>query len=100
MRRDADLLATLADGSGLRHSRNAVIPGRQIVPGTGLVVEADRPDSTVFEWTESIGDESQEVGLLRNAFPFPEFRAGSRETYVTSPDLTDEDDRIGARRDS
>ena len=135
MRRDTDLLATFADESDLRHSYNAVIPGRYIVAGTGLVVEADpgglvpiasgsrtrfpasgseplrvigvppmeltvvpvveavRPDSSVFEWTESISDESPEVGLLRHAFPFSEFRARSRETYVTSLDLTDEDDQ-------
>lgn len=135
MRRDTDLLATFADESDLRHSYNAVIPGRFIVPGTELVMEADpgglvplapgsptrfpasgseplkvievppmeltvvpvveaiRPDSSVFEWTESIGDESPEVGLLRHAFPFSEFRARSRETYVTSLDLTDEDDQ-------
>lgn len=135
MRREGDLLATVADESELRNSYNAVIPSRFIVPGTELVVEADpgalvplapgsqarfpasgawalnvievppmeltvvpvveagQPDSSIFEWTDNIAGESPEVGLLRNAFPFSEFRARSRETYVTSLDLTDEDDQ-------
>ena len=135
MRRDDDLLATVADERDLRNSYNVVIPDRHIKPGTELVVEADpgglvplapgsrirfpasgseplnvieappmeltvvpvleaeQADSSIFEWTDNIDDDSPEVGLLRYAFPFSEFRAGSRETYVTSLDLTDEYDQ-------
>ena len=57
------------------------------------VVEAAQPDSSIYEWTDNIGDDSPEVGLLRYAFPFAEFRAGTRETYVTSLDLTSRSDR-------
>ena len=41
MRRNTNLLVTFTDESDLRQSRNAVMSGRYIVPGTGLVVEAD-----------------------------------------------------------
>ncbi|WP_420449635.1 M66 family metalloprotease [Candidatus Palauibacter sp.] len=54
------------------------------------VVEAEEPDLSIYEWTDNIGDDSPEVGLLRYAFPFFEFRARTRETYVTSLDLTTE----------
>ena len=135
MRREGDLLATIADESELRNSYNAVIPSRFIVPGTELVVEADpaggiplapgsqtrfpasggwplnvievppmeltvvpvmeaeQPDSSILEWTGNIAANSPEVGLLRSAFPFSEFHARTRETYVTSLDLTNEDDQ-------
>ena len=52
------------------------------------VVEAAAPDSSIYRWTNGIGDDSRQVGLLRHAFPFAEFRARSRETYVTSRNLT------------
>ena len=55
------------------------------------VLEAAAPDSSVFNWTNGIGDDSWQVGLLRHAFPFAEFRARSREPYVTSRDLTTPD---------
>lgn len=57
------------------------------------VVEAAEPDSSLFDWTDSISEDSPQVGLLRHAFPFAEFSAATRETYVTSLDLTDEDDQ-------
>ncbi|WP_420636010.1 leucine-rich repeat domain-containing protein [Candidatus Palauibacter sp.] len=57
------------------------------------VLEAAAPDSSIFEWTDNIDDDSPEVGLLRYAFPFSEFRARSRATYVTSLDLTDRAER-------
>lgn len=52
------------------------------------VLEAAAPDSSIFNWTNGIADDSRQVGLLRHAFPFTEFRARIRETYVTSRDLT------------
>ncbi len=52
------------------------------------VVEAAAPDSSIYGWTDGIGDDSWQVGLVRHAFPFGEFRARSRDTYVTSRDLT------------
>ena len=57
------------------------------------VVEAEQPDSSIYEWTDNIRDNSPQVGLFRYAFPFSEFRVGSRETYVTSVDLTNRSDR-------
>ncbi len=59
------------------------------------VVEAEEPDSSIYEWTNNIGDDSPEVGLLRYAFPFSEFSAMTRETYVTSLDLTTESGQWG-----
>lgn len=57
------------------------------------VVEAGEPDSSLFDWTDGIAEDSPQVGLLRHAFPFSEFSAATRHTYVTSLDLTDEDDQ-------
>ena len=59
------------------------------------VLEAAEPDSSIFAWTDGIGDDSPEVGLFRYAFPFGEFRARSRETYITSLDLTSDDGQWG-----
>ncbi|MYB07305.1 MAG: hypothetical protein F4Y24_13220 [Gemmatimonadetes bacterium] len=55
------------------------------------VLNAANPDTSIFAWTDSISDDSPQVGLLRYSFPFAEFSAMTRESYVTSLDLTDED---------
>ena len=56
------------------------------------VLNADKPDSSIFEWTDSVGDDSHHVGLFRYSFPFGEFTATSWDTaYVTSLDMTEED---------
>ena len=57
------------------------------------VLNAQDPDSSILPWTDSIGHlgaESPQVGLFRYSFPFSEFRATSREPYVTSLDLANE----------
>ncbi len=59
------------------------------------VLEAIAPDSSIFEWTDNIGDDSPEVGLLRYSFPFSEFTARSREAYITSLDVTSDDGQWG-----
>ena len=59
------------------------------------VVEAEEPDLSIFEWTDRIGDESPEVGLFKYSFPFGDFTARSRETYVTSLDLTSDGGQWG-----
>ena len=59
------------------------------------VLEANEPDRSIFEWTDNISDNSPEVGLFKYAFPFHEFRAGSREAYVTSLDLVSKDGQWG-----
>ncbi len=55
------------------------------------VLNAANPDSSIFAWTDSIADDSPQVGLFRYSFPFAEFSATTRDSYVTSLDLTDED---------
>ena len=55
------------------------------------VLEADQPDRSIFEWTDNIGDDSPEVGLFKYSFPFHEFRASSRNEYITSLDLVSDD---------
>ena len=55
------------------------------------VLEAEDPDSAVFDWTDGIDDDSRQVSQFRNSFPFSEFSATARETYVTSLDLTESD---------
>ena len=53
------------------------------------VLNADKPDSSIFEWTDSVDDDSHHVGLFKYSFPFGEFTATSWDTaYVTSLDLT------------
>ena len=59
------------------------------------VLEAQAPDTSVLEWTRGINAESAQVGLLRHAFPFAEFRAGARASYTTSLDLTSDDGQWG-----
>ncbi len=53
------------------------------------VLYAYDPDSSIFEWTDSIDDDSENVGLFRYSFPFSEFSASAWDTaYVTSRDPT------------
>ena len=55
------------------------------------VLYADNPDSSVFEWTDSVGDDTHHVGLFKYSFPIGEFTATSWDTaYVTSLDMTEE----------
>lgn len=55
------------------------------------VLEAEDPDSSVFDWTDDIDDDSRQVSQFRNSFPFSKFSATAREAYVTSLDLTESD---------
>ena len=62
------------------------------------VLYAENPDSSVIPWVDSIGElgaESPQVGLFRYSFPFSEFSAKAREPYITSLDLTVEDNTWG-----
>ena len=82
-----------ASGSRLRFPAAGAVPLDVVaVPEMEVtvvpVLEAVRPDSSIFDWTDNIGDDSPEVGLFKYAFPFHDFRATSREPYVTSLDLT------------
>ena len=55
------------------------------------VLYAENPDSSVFEWTDSVDDDSHHVGLFRYSFPIGKFTAASWDTaYVTSLDMTEE----------
>ena len=76
-----------------RYSPNVVeVPPMQLtlVP----VMEAQKPDTSVLEWVSGISAGSPEVGLLRHAFPFAEFRVVQRSPYYTSLDPTTESGRI------
>ena len=58
------------------------------------VLYAAKPDSSVLPWVDSIadmGEDSPQVGLFKYSFPFAEFSAKTREPYVTSLDLTVEE---------
>ena len=90
---DPEERVPLAEGSERRYpaSGAAVLDVVEVPPMELIVVpvvEAAGPDSSIYKWTNNIADDSPEVGLLRYAFPFSEFHARSRETYVTSRDLT------------
>ena len=58
------------------------------------VLYAAKPDSSVIPWVDSIadmGEDSPQVGLFKYSFPFAEFSAKTREPYITSLDLTVEE---------
>ena len=62
------------------------------------VLYADKPDSSVIAWVDSIGEmgaESPQVGLFRYSFPFSKFTARARDPYITSLDPTVEDNTWG-----
>ena len=93
-------IVPLAAGSQVRFPASGVAALNVIeVPPMELtvvpVLEASEPDSSIFEWTDNIDDDSPEVGLFRYSFPFSEFTARSREAYFTSLDLTSDDGQWG-----
>ncbi len=51
------------------------------------VMAAAEPDTSVLGWVRGISAESPQVGLLKHAFPFAEFKVSPHETYFTSLDL-------------
>ena len=52
------------------------------------VLNATEPDSSIFGVVGDVTKDSHVVSILRWAFPFSAFEARTRETYVTSLDLT------------
>ena len=92
-----------ADGSRTRFPDSGSVALNVIdVPPLELtavpVLYAENPDSSIMPWIDSIaklGAESPQVGLFRYSFPFSEFSATTREPYVTSLDLTVEDNTWG-----
>ena len=59
------------------------------------VLNATAPDSSIFTWVTDVTADSHIVSLLRWAFPFSAFEARTRETYVTSRDLTTDEGQWG-----
>ena len=55
------------------------------------VAEADDPDWSTREWTDGISADSPQLGLLRHAFPIVDMEARSRAPYLTSLDLSNQD---------
>lgn len=97
---DPDGILPLADGSQTRFPASGVAALDVVeVPPMRLtvvpVVEAAVPDFSVHDWTDGVADDSWQVGLLRYAFPFSEFRARSRETHMTSLNLTSAEGQWG-----
>ena len=88
-----------ADGSQTRYPDTGSVALKVIeVPPLELtvvpVLYAAKPDSSVLPWVDSIadmGEDSPQVGLFKYSFPFAEFSAKTREPYVTSLDLTVEE---------
>lgn len=93
----ADPAGTVPRGSGssTRFPETGSMPLNVIdVPPFKLtvvpVLNAANPDTSIFAWTDSVADDSPQVGLFRYSFPVAEFSASTRDSYVTSLDLTDE----------
>ena len=59
------------------------------------VLNATAPDSSIFGAVTDVTADSYIVSLLRWAFPFGAFEARTRETYVTTRDLTTGDGQWG-----
>ena len=97
---DPDSVVPLKEGSETRFPESGTHELEVVeVPEMELVVvpvlESEDPDSSIFEWTDNIDDDSEEVGLLKHSFPFSGFTARSRETHVTDLDLTTDDGQWG-----
>ena len=59
------------------------------------VLNRVEPDSSIFQWVSDVTKDSRIVRILRWAFPFSAFEARTRETYVTSLDLTSAEGQWG-----
>ncbi len=97
---DPDGSLILADDAESRYPAEGTVPlGVVEVPPMELtivpVLNASAPDSSIFNWVSDVTADSYIVGLLRWAFPFAAFEARTRETYVTSRDLTTGDGQWG-----
>ena len=97
---DPDGFLLLADDAENRYPATGnmqleVVP----VPAMDLtvvpVLNAAEPDSSIFRWVADVTKDSWVVSVLRWAFPFSAFDARTRETYVTSLDLTSQDGQWG-----
>ena len=97
---DPDGSLVLADDAEIRYPAEGTVPIDVVeVPPMEVtvvpVLNASAPDSSIFEWVTDVTKDSHIVSMLRWAFPFSEFSARTRETYVTSRDLTTGDGQWG-----
>ncbi len=97
---DIDSVVPRADGSVMRFPANGseeldVVEVDPMELTVVPVLEAKKPDSSVFEWTDGMRGDSPHLDLLRLAFPFSEFAARSRKSFATSLDLTSSEGQWG-----
>ena len=97
---DPDGSLVLTDDAESRYPAEGTVPlGVVEVPPMELtivpVLNASAPDSSIFNWVSDVTADSHIVSFLRWAFPFAAFEARTRETYVTSRDLTSSDGQWG-----
>ena len=101
---DPDGSLVLADDAEIRYPAEGTVPINVVeVPPMEVtvvpVLDATAPDSSIFDWVTDVTKDSHIVSMLRWAFPFSEFSARTRETYVTSRDLTTGDGQWGLIND-
>lgn len=97
---DPDGSLVLADDAESRYPAEGAVPISVVeVPPMEVtvvpVLNASAPDSSVLKWATDVTKDSYIVSMLRWAFPFSDFSARTRETYVTSRDLTTGDGQWG-----
>ncbi len=97
---DPDGSLILTDDAESRFPADGTMPIEVVnVPPMELtvvpVLNATAPDSSIFNWVSDVTADSHIVSMLRWAFPFSAFEARTRETYVTSRDLTTGDGQWG-----
>ncbi len=97
---DPDGSLVLADDAENRYPAEGAVPIDVVeVPPMEVtvvpVLNATAPDSSIFRSVTDVTKDSHIVSMLRWAFPFSEFSARTRETYVTSRDLTTADGAWG-----
>ena len=97
---DPDGSLVLADDAEIRYPAVGAVPVDLVeVPPMEVtvvpVLNAAAPDSSIFISVTDVTKDSHVVSMLRWAFPFSEFSARTRETYVTSRDLTTDEGQWG-----
>ncbi len=93
---DPDGSLLFADDAEVRYPATGSAPLDVVeVPAMDLtvvpVLNAAEPDSSIFQWVSNLTKDSPILSPLRWAFPFSAFEARTRETYVTTVDLTADD---------
>ena len=102
---DPDGSLILADDAEDRYPADTGSVQLTVVPVPAMdltvvpVLNAAEPDSSIFSQVTGLTKDSHVVSMLRWAFPFSKFEVRTRDTYVTSLDLTTDEGTHGLIRE-